>query len=85
MKNTSLRSTPAIHTSFFIRRNKLRRNEFKAGKLKHYFHKWKELTNDKEILQTVLGLKLEFLGDPPVKHSPYIPQFKKKDESTINL
>ena len=34
--------------------------EFKADKLKHCFHKWKELTSDKEILQTVLGLKLEF-------------------------
>ena len=43
-----------------------RSNEFKAGKLKHYFQKWKELTSDKEILQTVLGLKLEFLSDPPV-------------------
>ena len=34
-----------------------RSNEFKAGKLKHYFHKWKELTSDKEILQTVLDFE----------------------------
>ena len=63
-----------------------RSNEFKAGKLKHYFHKWKELTSDKEILQTVLGLKLEFLGDPSEKHqkNSYIPQFSKEDESAIN-
>ena len=62
-------------------------NEFKAGKLKHYFHKWKELTSDKEKLQTVMGLKLEFLGDPPVKHNSmnYILQFPKKDESAIDL
>ena len=35
-----------------------RSNEFKADKLKHYFHKWKQMTSDKEMLQTVLGLKL---------------------------
>ena len=57
----------------------------KAGKLKHYFHKWKELTSDKEILQTVLGLKLEFLDDPPVKHNSYLPHFSKEDESAIDL
>ena len=62
-----------------------RSNEFKAGKLKHYSHKWEELTSDKEILQTVSGLKLEFLGDPPVKHNSYIPQFSKEDESAVDL
>ena len=62
-----------------------RSNEFKAGKLKHYFHKWKELTSDKEILQTVLGLKLEFLSDPPEKYNSYIPQFSKENESAIDL
>ena len=25
-----------------------RSNEFKAGKLKHYFHKWKDLTSDEK-------------------------------------
>ena len=43
------------------------------------------MTSDKEILQTVLGLKLEFLGDPPVKHNSYIPQFSKEDEPEIDL
>ena len=62
-----------------------RSNEFKACKLKHYFHKWKELTSDKKILQTVLGPKLEILGDPPVKHNSYIPQFSKEDESAADL
>ena len=46
---------------------------------------WKKLTSDKEILQTVLGLKLEFLGDPPVKYNSYIPQFSKQDESATDL
>ena len=67
--------------AYFISRS----NEFKAGKLKHYFHKWKELTIDKEILQTVLGLKLEFLGDPPEKHNSHIPHFSNENESAINL
>ena len=65
--------------------SKSRNNEFKAGKLKRYFHKWKELTSNKEILQTVLGLKLEFWGDPPVKHNSYIPQFSKEDEAATDL
>ena len=43
------------------------------------------MTSDKEILQTVLGLKLEFFGDPPVKHNSHIPQFSKEDESAIDL
>ena len=43
------------------------------------------LTSDKKILQTVLGLKLEFLGDPPVKHNSYIPQFSKEDEAATDL
>ena len=30
-------------------------------------------------------LKLEFLGDPPVKHNAYIPQFSKEDEPAIDL
>ena len=33
----------------------------------------------------MLGLKLEFLGDLPIKHNSYIPQFSKKDESAIDL
>ena len=58
-----------------------RSNEFKAGRIKHYFHKWKELTSDKEILQTVLGLKLEFLDNPQFLN---IPEFSKEDESVID-
>ena len=46
---------------------------------------WKKLTSDKEILQSVLGLKLEFLGDPPVKYNSYIPQFSKQVESATDL
>ena len=43
------------------------------------------MTSGKEILQIVLSLKLEFLGDPPEKHNSYIPHFSKKDESAIDL
>ena len=41
-----------------------------------------ERNSGKEILQTVLGLKLEFLGE---KHKSYIPQFYKHDPSFIDL
>ena len=42
-----------LHKSmdWFLCDNGLRHERVKAGKLKHYFHKWKELTSDKEILQ----------------------------------
>ena len=43
------------------------------------------MTSNKEILQTVLALKLEFLGDPLIKHNSYIPQFSKEDESAVDL
>ena len=33
----------------------------------------------------MLSLKLEFLGDPPVKHNSYIPQFSEEDESAVDL
>ena len=42
------------------------------------------MNNDKEILQIVLGLKLELLDDTPVKHN-YIPQLSKEDESATDL
>ena len=42
------------------------------------------MTSDKEILQAMLGLKLEFSGDPPEKHYSYIPQFSKEDESEVD-
>ena len=42
------------------------------------------MTSDKEILQAMVGLKLEFSGDPPEKHYSYIPQFSKEDESEVD-
>ena len=43
------------------------------------------MTSGKEILQSVLVLRLEFLGDLPVKHNSYIPQFSKEGESAADL
>ena len=37
------------------------------------------------MLQSVLVLRLEFLGDLPVKHNSYIPQFSKEGESAADL
>ena len=44
-----------------------------------------ELSSHEEILHTVLGLKLGYLGDPPEKRNSYIPQFSKEEDSAINL
>ena len=55
-----IESIKPLHILFIRADFRSRSNEFKAGKLKHYFDMWRELTSNKEILQTVLGLKLEF-------------------------
>ena len=43
------------------------------------------MTSNKEILQIVFGLKLEFSVDPAVKHNSYITQFSKVVECAIDL
>ena len=75
---TNIVSIKPLHILCISAYFRSRSNQFKTGKLKQYFHQWKELTSDKEILETVWGLKLEILGDPPVKHNSYIPQFSKR-------
>ena len=40
-----------------------------GGRLKHFHSKWKSLTSDKIILNSITGHKIEFL-DIPKQHTP---------------
>ena len=45
-------------------------NNFQAGRLRHFLSFWKTLTRDKNILNTVSGLKIEFKDLPVQKFVP---------------
>ena len=48
---------------------------FEAGSISKYIHKWKNITSDKRILDTVEhGLKLEFTGKPPAREAFEFPR-----------
>lgn len=47
------------------------KDNFKAGKIKHYINKWKNLTKDRWILQTVCGYKVELIKKP---NQTFIPK-----------
>lgn len=36
------------------------REEFEAGQIRHYINEWEKFTSDKNILQTVKGMKIDF-------------------------
>ena len=43
---------------------------FQAGNISHSLDVWKEMTSDKDILSTVMGMSIEF-SDKPIQH--YLP------------
>ena len=45
-------------------------SSFKAGNVKQYLHNWKQLTKDRNIIDIVTGVKLEFSEKPVYKHAP---------------
>ena len=50
-----------------------------AGNIQHFLHKWKNLTSDKHILSIVQdGLMLNFTGEPPEKGAFEYPRSKKE-------
>ena len=52
---------------------------YSAGNIQHFLHKWKELTSDKHILNIVQdGLLLNFAGEPPNKGAFEYPRSKKE-------
>ena len=61
-----------------------RSDTFAAGCIWHSLEAWKEITCDKEILSTVIGMKIVF-DEPPQQH--FLPIRKKpaSEEAVIDL
>lgn len=58
---------------------------FQAGNIKHCFPMWKALTSDREILEMVSGLPIEFLDDVvPEFAMPYERPFNSVQDSFIS-
>ena len=58
---------------------------FVAGKIKYYYNNWKNITNDRFILDIVkYGLKIDFKSKPQLVNVPKIPH-NAKEISIINL
>ena len=57
---------------------------FVAGKIKYYYNNWKNITNDRFILDIVkYGLKIDFKNKPQLANVPKIPH--NAEEKSINL
>ena len=46
-----------------------RSDTFQAGNISHSLDAWKEMTSDKDILSTVMGMSIQFC-DKPIQHYP---------------
>ena len=58
---------------------------FVAGKIKYYYNNWKNITNDRFILDIVkYGLKIDFKNKPQLVNVPKIP-YNAEAKSIINL
>ena len=49
---------------------------FQAGNISHSLDAWKEMTSDKDILSTVMGMSIEFC-DKPIQH--YLPKSARSE------
>lgn len=60
--------------------------QFKAGRLKHFVHKWSEITKDKNILDIVQHCPIEFLDDilPCQQRKPYQPTYNNVENKVID-
>ena len=58
---------------------KRRVESFEGGSLRHHYKEWENITSDKEILQTVSGLRIE-LRDIPEHQSGNFPQDVKSED-----
>ena len=56
---------------------------FEAGRLYNHYDFWKTLTSDKNILQTVVGMDIEFIDLPSQYFIP--PEYKHSEEEMAFL
>jgi hypothetical protein len=56
---------------------------FEGGRIKHFVDNWQDLTSDEEILNTIQGLKLEFMKNPCQTQCPHQRQFNQAESAAI--
>ena len=56
-----------------------RYDTFQTGNISHSLDAWKEMTSDKDILSTVMGMSIEFCGKP-IQH--YLPKSARSERET---
>ena len=59
--------------------------QFSAGRLGNFIQEWRKITSDSEILQTVAGLKIEFVDNTaPVQTSTPSSYFNMKERAIVD-
>ena len=53
---------------------------FQAGAISNYLAEWQKLISDFEVLNSVSGLSLDFVGIPSVSGNSFESHFSKHDE-----
>ena len=67
-----------------INQAKMQISQFEGGRIRHYVEKTKALTSDKEIIQIVNGIELEFETQPFQKQIPRQQTFSEKESALID-
>ena len=57
---------------------------FVAGNIKYHVDNWKKLTDDKHILETVTGCKIDLTQTPYQSHIPNTPKFSEEEMTVID-
>nr|CAH7760283.1 unnamed protein product [Callosobruchus chinensis] len=55
-----------------------------AGRLKYFYHHWKDLTNNKQILSWLEGVKFPFIKSPSQAFAPKEPNWSLKEQELIS-
>ena len=55
-------------------------DSFEAGRLRHFASEWLSITSDRNILETVTGVKLEFIGTPVQQEAIHAKYDKRSAE-----
>ena len=54
-----------------------------AGRLKHFLHNWEKLTQDQWALQTIKGVRIEFMDTPYQRNIPSQPRQSEHNEKRL--
>jgi len=70
----------------YLSQNKtiLKVSKIKAGNLRHFYNKWKNITQDPWVLNTILGYEIEFIETPFQLTLPSTQSFNSKEIELID-